>query len=158
MSFRMFHEICPEIGLRETRTVALTPNSDLGLPADNYAFLEMYCSDADCDCRRVYFQVIAESDPGVVLAVISWGWEPLAFYRRWGNFPKTAKDAKGMKGPALALMNRQSDLAPALLELAENVLLLSPEYVERIKRHYTLFRGKIGGRKERGFGEEAPTA
>ena len=76
-----------------------------------------------------------------------WGWEPLAFYRRWGNFPKTAKDAKGMKGPALAPMNRQSDLAPALLELTENVLLSSPEYVERIKRHYTLFRGKIDGRK-----------
>ena len=50
-----------------------------------------------------------------------------------------------MKGPVLAPMNRQSDLAPALLELAENVLLSSPEYVERIKRHYTLFRGKIDG-------------
>jgi hypothetical protein len=82
-----------------------------------------------------------------VLAVISWGWEPLAFYRRWGNFPKTAKDAKGMKGPALAPMNRQSDLAPALLELAKNVLLSSPEYVERIKRHYALFRATIDGRK-----------
>jgi len=40
-------------------------------------------------------------------------------------------------------MNRQSALAPALLALANAVLLSSPEYVERIKRHYTLFRGKI---------------
>lgn len=150
MSFQMFHELCPEVGLRETRTVALPAGSDLGLPADSYAFLELYCSETGCDCRRVYFQVVAQSNPGVVLAVISWGWEPLEFYRRWGSFPKTAKDAKGMKGPALAPLNRQSDLAPALLELAGNVLLSSPEYVERIKRHYALFRGKIDGRKDGG--------
>ena len=50
-----------------------------------------------------------------------------------------------MKGPALALLSKQSALAPALLELAKGMLLPSPEYVERIKRHYTLFRGKIEG-------------
>ena len=68
------------------------------------------------------------------------------------------KDAKEMKGPSLARLTRQSALAPALLELAKAVLLSSPEYVERIKRHCTLFRGKIDGREGRGFGEEAPAA
>jgi hypothetical protein len=143
MSFQMFHERCPEIGASETRSVTLSSDSGHDLPADAYAFLEMYCADAGCDCRRVYFQVIALSNPGVVLAVISWGWEPLAFYRRWGSYPEAAKDAKDMKGPALALLNKQSALAPALLELADTVLLSSPEYVERIKRHYILFRIKI---------------
>ena len=145
MSFRMFHEICPEIGLRETRSVTLPANSGHDLPADDYGFLEMYCSEAGCDCRRVYLQVIAASKPAVVLAVISWGWEPLAFYRRWGHYPGAEKDAKDMKGPSLALLTKQSARAPALLELAKAVLLSSPEYVERIKRHYTLFRGKIDG-------------
>ena len=91
-----------------------------------------------------------------MLAVIAWGWEPLTFYRRWGNFPKTAKEAKDMKGPALALMNEQSALAPALLELAKAVLLSSPEYVERVKRHYTLFREKIEGRKREASGKGIP--
>ena len=145
MSFCMFHEICPEIGIQETRSIALPTDSGYSLPPDNYGFLEMYCSEAGCDCRRVYFQVIAMSNPTVVLAVISWGWESLAFYRKWGHYPGAEKDAKDMKGPALALMNKQSKLAPALLELAENVLLASPEYVERIKQHYTLFRKKIKG-------------
>ena len=145
MSFRMFHEIYPEIGMRETRSVTLPANSGYDLPADDYGFLEMYCSEAGCDCRRVYFQVIAASNPAVVLAVISWGWEPLAFYRRWGHYPGAEKDAKDMKGPTLALLNRQSALAPALLELAKGVLLSSPEYVERIKQHYTLFRGVVAG-------------
>jgi hypothetical protein len=141
----MFHEICPEIAFRETRSIALSSGSDYGLPADDYGFLEMYCSEAGCDCRRVYFQVIAMSNPSVVLAVISWGWEPLAFYRKWGHYPGAAKDAKEMKEPALALLNEQSALAPALLELAKGLLLSSPEYVERIKRHYTLFRGIVDG-------------
>ncbi len=51
MSFQMFHEICPEIGFRETRSVTLPADSGHGLPADAYAFLEMYCADAGCDCR-----------------------------------------------------------------------------------------------------------
>ena len=127
MSFQMFHEICPEIGFRDTRSVTLSADDGHGLPADAYAFLEMYCADTGCDCRRAYFEVVAASNPGVVLAVITWGWEPLAFYRRWGHYPGAAKDAKVMKGPALAPLNRQSALAPALLALANAVLLSSPE-------------------------------
>ena len=147
MSFQMFHEICREIGLKETRSITLLDNSGYDLPPDDYAFLEMYCSDAGCDCRRVYFQVIAASNPGAVLAVITWGWEPLAFYRRWGHYPGAEKDAKDMKGPSLAPMTKQSALAPALLKLAKGVLLSSPAYFERIKQHYTLFRGMVDGRK-----------
>lgn len=141
----MFHEICQEIAVSETRSIALPTDAGYDLPADDYGFFEMYCSEAGCDCRRVYFHVIAMSNPAVVLAVISWGWEPLAFYRRWGHYPGAAEDAKDMKGPALAPLSRQSALAPALLELVKDLLLSSPEYVERIKRHYTLFRKKIEG-------------
>lgn len=145
MSFQMFHEVCPEIGLQETRSIALPDDSGYNLPADDYAFLEMYCSDAGCDCRRVYFQVISINNPGSVLAVITWGWESLAFYRKWGHYPGAAKDAKLMKGPSLAPLAKQSELAPALLKLAKNLLLPTPEYVERIKRHYALFRRKVKG-------------
>lgn len=146
MPFQMFHEMCPEIGFRETASVTLPEPAD-GLPADSYAFLEMYCAEAGCDCRRVYFHVVAASNPAAELAMISWGWEPLKFYRRWGSFPKTARDAKAMKGPILAPVHHQSALAPPLLELAKNVLLSSPEYVERIKRHYAMFRAKIDGQE-----------
>ena len=60
-----------------------------------------------------------------------------------------------MKCPVLALLSEQSALAPALLELAKGVLLSSPEYIERIKRHYALFRGIVdGGPASGGFPEE----
>jgi hypothetical protein len=42
MSFQMFHEMCPEVGLRETRSVTLPANSAGGLPADDYAFLKRH--------------------------------------------------------------------------------------------------------------------
>lgn len=140
MPFQMFHDRCPDVAFREVRSITILNNPDYELPSDEYAFLEMYCSEAGCDCRRVYFGIVAKSNPSVVLAKISWGWETLEFYRAWGNFPKTKEDVKMMKGPVLAQLNKQSALAPELLKLAQNVLLASPDYVERIKQHYALFR------------------
>jgi hypothetical protein len=50
-----------------------------------------------------------------------------------------------LKGPALNLGSPQSDLAPALLDLVRNVLLRDNAYIDRIKRHYSMFRAKIDG-------------
>lgn len=36
MSFLMFHEICPEIAFRETRSITLPDNSGHDLPPDEY--------------------------------------------------------------------------------------------------------------------------
>lgn len=142
----MFHEICPEIGFRETTTVVVAPDSGDVLPAGTYVFLEMYCSEEGCDCRRVYFEIDVQDRPNTVLATISWGWESLDFYKNWGSFPKTKKDARDMKGPSLAVWGEQTKLAPALLHLFKETLVASPEFVERVQRHYALFRGKVDGR------------
>ena len=42
----------------------------------------------------------------------------------------------------------QTPLAPALLKLVKEVLLQDEAYVERIKRHYRMFREKLGKGKE----------
>jgi hypothetical protein len=52
-----------------------------------------------------------------------------------------------LQGPVLNLSSPQSPLAPALLRLTKNLLLKDPAYLERIKRHYALFRQKIEGGK-----------
>lgn len=143
MPFQMFHDRCPDVAFREVRSITIRNNPDYPLLSDEYAFLEMYCNEKGCDCRRVYFSVVAKSNPRCVLAMICWGWESLEFYSKWGSFPKTKKDVKMMKGPILAPMSEQSALAPELLKLAKELLLSSPEYVERIKQHYALFRKTI---------------
>ena len=141
MPYAMFHEYCPEVGTEETRSITVLPDSDLGLPAGEYAFLEMYCDERGCDCRRVFFHVMSRQREKVE-AVIAWGWEDTEFYAEW--FKDGDDDAIAeLKGPVLNLGSPATELAPALLEVVRNVLLKDPEYVERIKRHYQMFKEKV---------------
>ncbi len=43
MPFRMFHDYFPEIAEQETRSITVLPQSNMGLPAGSYGFLEMFC-------------------------------------------------------------------------------------------------------------------
>ncbi len=45
-----------------------------------------------------------------------------------------------MKGPILNGMSEQSLLAPAILKFIDQVILADPDYVERLKRHYKIFK------------------
>lgn len=58
----------PDLDTRETRRV--TTAGLAGLPADEYALLELYCDELDCDCRRVVIEVIARST-GETMAIIN---------------------------------------------------------------------------------------
>ncbi|MGP8234166.1 MAG: hypothetical protein ACLQVW_01960 [Limisphaerales bacterium] len=72
----------PEVAARETRTIKLlAPHA--GLPAGEYGFLELYCNEPTCDCRRVLFQVCCPDTPNQVLATINYGWESEDFYAQW---------------------------------------------------------------------------
>jgi hypothetical protein len=144
MPFVAFHELCPDVAHRETRTITMHPGARLGVPAGEYHFIEMFCDEPRCDCRRVFFSVFSSTQKRVE-AIIAWGWEDRAFYMQWLgiNDPRLGME---MQGPVLNLGSPQSENAEALLELTRNVLLVDPLYVERIKRHYALFRSKIDDR------------
>lgn len=58
------------------------------------------------------------------------------------NDPEVVAD---LKGPVLNLGSPASALAPALLELMQNVLWQDVHYIERVKRHYQMFRQRIDG-------------
>jgi hypothetical protein len=81
-----------------------------------------------------------------VCATISYGWENLEFYRKWGETPS---DPIEMKGPYLDPLNPQTKYSPALLNLFR-FLLQSPDYVERLKAHYQMFRNSV----EKGHGPQ----
>ena len=143
MPYAMFHQYFPAIAKTETRNITIIDKSDFNLPAGNYAFLEMFCDEAGCDCRRVFFCVMSDRGKNVE-AVITYGWKSPKFYAKWmkDNDPHIISE---LKGPALNLASPQSSLAPALLDLVRNVLLQDREYIDRIKRHYSMFRAKITG-------------
>lgn len=145
MAFVGFPEWFPKVAERETRCITVTPEANDDLPPGQYVFLEMYCDEVGCDCRRVFFYVL-DANTRDVAAVIAWGWEDEEFYRKWSkNLDESF--APLLKGPVLNDGSRQSRLAPALLKLVREVLLEDPDYIERIKRHYSMFRRKVD-RKE----------
>jgi len=129
----------------ETRTITVFDDrSKTGLPPGEYAFCEMFCDEPGCDCRRVFFYVLASFRKGPE-AVIAWGWESAEYYANW--FPHADPEAiAGLMGPCLNIGSPQSELAGPILGLVRSVLLKDEAYIERIKRHYQLFRAKIDGR------------
>ena len=146
MAFVLFHDRLPEAAERETRTIAVLGDSDYGLPSGDYSFLEMFCDERGCDCRRVFFYVI--SSPRHLEAVVAWGWETLDFYAKWTRSEDPLIAAE-LKGPILNPGSPQSDLAPGILKLTEEVLLRDQAFAERVKQHYVLFRGTVEGSRRR---------
>jgi hypothetical protein len=82
MPYVPFHNLFPEIAEKETRTVTVLRKTEDGLPPGEYAFLELFCDEPGCDCRRVFFCVIS-SRRRDVQCVIAYGWEDRDFYVRW---------------------------------------------------------------------------
>src|SRR5207302_1096006 len=74
-----------------------------------------------------------------VWATINYGWESLEFYRNWTS---SACEPIELKGPNLDPINPQSEYSSYLLDLFR-VILESPGYIERLKRHYQMFRDSV---------------
>lgn len=123
--------------------MTILPGASISLSPGDYGFLEMFCDEPGCDCRRVFFSVVSSAHHELE-AVIAWGWETPEFYAEWMNNgdPEIIAD---LKGPVLNLGSPATARAPALLELTRNVLLQDTNYIERIKRHYQMYRQQIDG-------------
>lgn len=123
----------------ETRVLTvLNPGS--GLPPNEYAFIEHYCADPTCDCRRVVLQVWSKNTPGQVLATIGYGWEDEAFYTQW-NWGDD-KMGREMKGPALETFQPQSNLAEKLLHQFKEAVMADKDYLKRLEAHYAFAKEK----------------
>ena len=115
-----------------TRSIILPKGTEL--PADEYAFMEFYCDDPKCDCRRVIFQVWRKSTGTKVWATITYGWETPEYYAKWSHGP--GLDPAEMASAVLEQISPQTELSEDLLELCKDLLLSDDKYVARLKRHY----------------------
>ena len=140
MPFVRFHSRFPEIAELETRTVR-TLRDSAALPAAEYAFVESFCDERGCDCRRVFFTVFS-SRSHAMEAVIAYGWESREFYRKWLHYGSSS-DIASLRGPILSELSPQSKNAPAILDLFRTMLMPDKAYVERVKGHYRLFRSTV---------------
>lgn len=69
-----FAERFPDLGRLETRTALVGPGH-AELPEDEYAFVENYCTDPSCDCRRVVIAVLSARQRAQV-ATINYAFDP----------------------------------------------------------------------------------
>jgi hypothetical protein len=109
------------------------------VPASLYAFIENYCTDSSCDCRRVMINVFDMKKPShEYLATIDYGWESVAFYTKWMRGNK--KIGKQMAGSSLSIGGKQSKYSRDFLELWKLMLKENKEYEANLKKHYLMFK------------------
>ena len=139
MSMEPFFSLCPQVAVSETRTITVWGNRQL--PEGEYGFIELYCVDLECDCRRVLIQVMTPTSGAKVWATINYGWESLEYYKEWSHGVDD-----DCRGPLLDPVNPQSPYAKTLLEFFKE-MLKDRTYADRFAKHYILFRKALKHRK-----------
>jgi hypothetical protein len=137
MGMSAFGSRFPEIAALETRSIRVLQGSEL--PNGHYGFIELYCDEVDCDCRRTVIQVVSEATGPKVWATINFGWESEEFYAEWMGSTGPTPD---FAGASLDPLNRQSKYADILLDYFINAVA-DDVYIERLKRHYALFKSSV---------------
>ena len=116
-----YFKLFPDQAVEETRTMIFQDHPTV--PDGSYPIAEYYCSDPQCDCRRVMLNILpADPEPGVrgFLAAISFGFD---------------RDGE-MAGPFLDPLNSQSEYADIFFDIVAQLLGDDPDYVARLERHY----------------------
>lgn len=118
------------------RTIGLAASPDL--PDGEYTFVDLYCIDPECDCRKTIIHVLHNNKH---VSTINYGWESSAFYQKWygGKAEKHIIDA--MKGPAIDIGSPNRVNGTAMIELFNR--LLNDKYINALKNHYAKFKQAI---------------
>lgn len=124
MEMLAFFQMFPDIAERETRTATVTA----GLPPGDYTFMDFYCTNPNCDCRRVILWAVDDTDD--VLATINHAFD-------------VANADPDLGQTFLDPLNRQSALAPPLRALFLKMLVEDPPYLATLKRHYRLVKDAV---------------
>lgn len=97
-----------------------------------YGFIEAYCVEKNCDCRRN--TIFALNDKGKMLAVIDFGFDP----------------DEPMAGPYLNDLHEQSAAADELLEMFVDLVNRNPAWLKAMYERYRKVRERIDGRPYKG--------
>ena len=120
-----FHELFPQEAQNECRT--LTPINNEHLPTRAFLLVESYCVEPNCDCRRVLLSVF-DTEEHQQVATINYAFEP----------PQPPFDDDGQV--FLDPLNPQSSMSDALLELFQQMIDHDRAYLQRLQRHYKIWK------------------
>jgi hypothetical protein len=120
----------------QVRTVGLRKSPHL--PDGDYTFVDTYCTDASCDCRRTLIQVLCN---GVHVSTIGFGWESPKFYKNWMGV-KSDEDYMPQMHGATVDMSSPNQVSPHSM-LAFFNALLDERWITTIKRNYASVKAQL---------------
>ena len=129
---RLFYDLFPQTAEAETRVVHVV--DDAVIPPGEYAFVESYCTEKDCDCRNVLLNVF-DKQRGLV-ATINYCFSSQGIASR-----------VGLGAIELDPFNRQSKYSGEILKLFKEVVL-TDSYRERLQRHYRMVKDLVAKNPE----------
>lgn len=123
-----FSRFFPELAKGECRSLFV--GRGMGVPPGGYALLESYCDDAWCDCSSVILTAVSMKAGHIEATIL------LDFDQE-----------RGTVEPTLHSLVRQGPYAERLLEFVTSAVLCDRDYVNRLKRHYTLVKTMVALRR-----------
>jgi len=137
MPLQPFDLICPEVARTEQLSCTVLEPT-FGLPLGRYIVREFYCTELNCDCRRVLVQFFAPSEgpAAEALASINYGWERPRFYRKWSRDPEMWRE---MAGATLESFAEQGPRAESFLGLFKDSIK-QPAFTDGFRRHYAIVK------------------
>ena len=138
MRMLKFGEWFPDVAARQMVMLWVEP-SGKRVPVNAYGLLEYYCIEPGCDCRRVVLDAVSSDHPERIFASIHFGWESLAFYRKWAG-TRDLGEARPLKKGMLDPTALNCDWADVLLHHVRKEVLTDPKAVARFKRHYEMIK------------------
>lgn len=117
----------------QIRTVVLT--DDPYLPSGEYSFLDTYCMENNCDCRKTIIQIFHDNK---LVSIVGYGWESPKFYLRWLNSTRYRKLVKGMSGLSIDSSSPNLVSPKGILLLVQH--LLDDNWTSMLRKHYSLIR------------------
>lgn len=120
----------------QVRTVGITASPQL--PDGDYEFVDTYCIDPKCDCRKTMIHVLHNR---TLVAIINYGWEPQAYYEKWMGGGVDDLSMPAMHGASIDISS-PSRLSP------EGVLglfnaLLNEKWIRLFKKHYRMVKARV---------------
>jgi len=119
----------------QVRTVGLRDSRQL--PDGDYRFVDTYCVDPSCDCRKTMILVFLND---VHVSTINYGWEPMSFYQEWMG-SKDERISGEMSGAYIDITSPNG--VPPKGMLAFFMALLNENWIARFRAHYSAVKLKL---------------
>jgi len=123
----------------QVRTVSIKKSPQL--PDGEYTFIDMYCADPGCDCRKTMIQVMHN---GKLVSVINYGWESAKFYEKWMGSSAADNPIYKMHGASIDITSPDLVSSDGILALFN--ALLNDIWIANFERHYNAVKAATSKR------------